>query len=485
MRAWLPALHAYSYIHMLFSLLFLVPIAASWWVGDGSHVLYELAMVATLVVGVLLWLVTVQGKRPLRPADGFLIVALAWSLAPAFAALPLYAYRPEAGYVRAYFEAVSGLTATGATVYSGLDEFPFSLNLWRTFLHWVGGMGVMVLAVAVLPLLGIGGRQMFQAESPTPIKDESLTPRVADTAKGLYKTYVLLTLLCLLALHWGGMPWGEALIHAFSVMGLGGFSSHDASLGYYHNVTLEVVVIVFAVLAGFNWATHYLALMRRSLRPYRHDAELPYYLGVLAASIAGLTWYLTAVGAHEDWLYALRYAAFHVVSIATSLGFATYDYGLWPMFAQLWILFLGSFVACAGSTGGGIKMMRAIILYKQVYREFLRALHPEAVVPLKIRQRLIDNRVVFAVLAFAFVYMVTIVTATLILSALGVDVITAFSAVVACINNTGPGLNAVGPAQNYGGLGEAETLLLSLVMIMGRLELFTFLVVLTPAFWRR
>ncbi|GLW60486.1 Trk system potassium uptake protein [Hydrogenophilus thermoluteolus] len=485
MRPWVPALHAYAYILMLFSLLFLVPTAASWWRADGSHTLYEEAMAVAFAAGALLWAATRRYRRPLRPADGFLIVALTWVVSPLFAAIPLYLYRPELGYVRAYFEAVSGLTTTGATVYSGLDDFPFSLNLWRAFLHWVGGMGVVVLAVAILPLLGIGGRQVFQAESPTPLKEESLTPRVADTAKGLWLTYAGMTLLCMGAFWYGGMSIEDAVIHAFSVMGLGGFSSHDASFGYFHSLTLELIAIAFATLAGFNWATHYLALVRRSAKPYWRDPELPYYLGVLAFSSLMLAAYLTVNGAYADFWRALRDTAFHVVSIATSLGLATTDYTLWPFFAQLWLLFLGSFTACAGSTGGGIKMMRAIILYKQIYREIVRALHPNAVVPVRLRKTIIENRVVFAVLGFSFLYMVSIVTLTLILSASGLDIVTAFSAVVACINNTGPGLGAVGPAANYGWLNEGQTLLLTFTMVLGRLEIFTFLVVLTPAFWRR
>ncbi len=485
MRPWLPAFHAYSYILMLFSLLFLVPTAASLWRGDGSHALYEEAMVASLIAGALLWVVTVRFRRDLRPADGFLIVVLAWVVSPLFAAIPLYLYRPEMGFTRAYFEAVSGLTTTGATVYSGLDDFPFSLNLWRAFLHWVGGMGVMVLAVAILPLLGIGGRQVFQAESPTPLKEQSLTPRVADTAKGLWLTYSGMTLLCMAAFALGGMEVEDAVIHAFSVMGLGGFSSHDASFGYFNSPLLEAIAILFATLAGFNWATHYLALMRRSAKPYTRDPELPYYLGVLVVSSVGLALYLTAENAYGDFWRALRDTTFHVVSMATSLGLATTDFGLWPIFAQLWLLFLCSFTACAGSTGGGIKMMRAIILYKQIYREVVRAIHPNAVVPLRVGETTIDNRVVFAVLGFSFLYMVSIVSLTLLLSASGLDVITAFSAVVTCINNTGPGLGAVGPAANYGWLNETQTLLLTFTMVLGRLEIFTFLVVLTPAFWRR
>ncbi|MCX7946319.1 MAG: potassium transporter [Hydrogenophilus sp.] len=482
---WAAAVHAYSYILMLFSLLLLIPAISSLIEDDGSHRLFEEALLIGVISGFGLWLITLRARRALRPADGFLIVALTWVVSPLVAALPLYFYRPEVGFVRAYFEAVSGLTTTGATVYTGLDEFPFALNLWRAFLHWVGGMGVVVLAVAVLPLLGIGGRQVFQAESPTPLKEEALTPRVAETAKGLWKTYAALTLLCALAFRLGGMSWEDAWIHAFSVMGLGGFSSHDASFGYFDSLPLELMAIFFATLAGFNWATHYLALVRRSFRPYANDPELPYYLGVLAMSSVGLALFLVAEGSYAEMGEALRDSTFHVVSIATSLGLATTDYGQWPIFAQLWLLFLCSFVACAGSTGGGIKMMRAMILYKQIYREIVRALHPNAVVLVRLRERTIENRIIFAVLGFAFLYMVSIVALTLVMTATGLDVLTAFSAVVACLNNTGPGLGAVGPAGNYGGLNELQTAILTFTMVLGRLEIFTLLVVLTPAFWRR
>jgi trk system potassium uptake protein TrkH len=380
---------------------------------------------------------------------------------------------------------MSGLTTTGSTVLSNIDQLPMSINLWRHQLVWIGGMGLIVLAIAILPLLGIGGRQMFKAETPGPMKESSLTPRIAETAKGLWKVYFLFTVLCALAYWHAGMEGWDALMHAFSTMGLGGFSTRDASLAHYASLEIELVAIVFALISGINYATHYLAFAGRSFAPYRRDPEAPYFLGVLALSTLALTIYLMHFDVFDNALTALRYVAFHVVSLSTSLGLATTDYGQWPMFAQLWMLFLGSFAACSGSTGGGIKMIRAMILYKQVYRELMLAMHPHAVYPARIAGEPVTPQIIAAVMAFGFIYMVSIVSLTLLMSASGLDVLTGFSAVVATINNTGPGLNLVGPASNFGVLGDFQTWICSLAMLLGRLEIFTLLVVLTPAFWRR
>ena len=484
-RAYYPALNALGLIIMIFGLLMSFPLIVSAVLGDGATLAYDQGLFVTFVAGLLLCAATRSKRRYLRVHDGFLLVAATWVVLPLFGALPLLAYIPELGFTDAYFEAVSGLTATGATVLTGLEHLPISINLWRTFMHWVGGMGVIVLVVAILPLLGIGGRQLYKAEVPTPMKDSSLTPRIAETAKGLWLTYVLLTVSCGFSLWWVGLePW-DAVIHAFSVAGLGGFSNRDASLGHFDSVGVELVTIGFALLAGLNYATHYLALVRRSSAPYRRDPEIPFYFGVLALSTGMLTVYLLAQGVFSDVGEALRYVAFHVVSISTSLGLATHDYTLWPMFAQIWILFLGSFVACSGSTGGGIKMMRAMILYKQVFREIVRSLHPNAVRPVRMGRNPVPENILHAVLGFSFMYMVSIVSLTLVLSAAGLELVTAFSAVVACLNNTGPGLGLVGPASNYQALGDFHKWVLCFAMILGRLEIFTFLVVLTPTFWRR
>jgi trk system potassium uptake protein len=339
--------------------------------------------------------------------------------------------------------------------------------------------------VAILPLLGIGGRQMFKAETPGPMKESSLTPRIAETAKGLWVVYLLLTVACTTSLTAVGMEFWDALMHAFSIMGLGGFSTKDASLGHFNSVPIELVAMGFALLSGINFATHFMALRQRSLKAYLKDPELPFYFGVLATSILALSLYLSTFNVYDGFANTVRYVAFHTISLSTSLGFATSDYTFWPMFAQLWILFLGSFIACSGSTGGGIKLMRAIILYKQVFREVVRAIHPSAIKPVRLGKAQITDKILHAVLAFSFIYMVTIVSLTLVLSATGLELITAFSAVIACLNNTGPGLNAVGPASTYAVLTDFQTWVCAFAMLLGRLELFTLIVVLTPAFWRK
>ncbi len=465
--------------------LMLLPLSIAWLNADGAQSAYDEAVVITVCTGVLLALSMRRRQREMRVRESFLLVALIWSLLPAFGALPLYLHISGLSWTDAYFEAVSGLTATGATVLSGLDDLPLSINFWRTFMHWVGGLGVVVLAVAILPLLGFGGRSMFKAETPGPMKDSKITPRIAETAKGLWVVYVLLTVTCAVALNQAGMlPW-DALMHAFSIMGLGGFSTKDASLGHFDSLEIELVVIFFALLAGINFSTHFLALSKRSLRDYRFDVEAHYFLGFLAVSSLALAVYLWPEEVYEDFPTTFRYVAFHSVSLATSLGFATTDYAQWPLFGQLWILFLGSFVACSGSAGGGIKMVRAVVLYKQVFRELMRAMHPRSLQTVRFGRTVIPDQVLHSILGFLFIYVVTIVSLTLLLIATHLDVITAFSAVVACLNNTGPGLNLVGPTTTYAVLSDFQTWVCTWAMLLGRLEIFTLLVILMPAFWRR
>ena len=484
MRSLYPVLHVLSLVILIFGLTMLVPLAVSWGLRDGAERAFDEAILLTLAVGALLGYVTRKSKRDLRIRDGFLMVALVWTVLPAFAAVPLIA-QLDLSFTDAYFETVSGLTTTGATILTGLDALPVSINFWRTQLVWLGGMGLIVLAVAVLPLLGIGGRQMFKAETPGPMKDSKMTPRIAETAKGLWGVYAGFSLCCMLAYHWAGMPWLDAIMHTFSTMGLGGFSSHDASFGYFNSVAIESVAIVFMLIAGMNFATHFIALSGRSLRAYRVDPEAGWYLAVTLGSVVGIAIFLMAHQVYPDAGEAFRRAAFNVISIATTTGFATVDYALWPMFAPLWMLFLCSFATSAGSTGGGIKMIRAILLYKQVNREMVRAIHPNAVYQVRIGSESVPVNILFAVLAFGFVYVACIVSMTLLLSLTGLDIITAFSAVVASINNTGPGLGQVGPSTTFTTLNDFQTWVCTFAMLLGRLEIFTLLVVLTPAFWRK
>lgn len=482
----LSVFNALGAIIFVFGLTMLVPVGVSWWVDDGAQTAYDEAIVITLFAGAALWLATRRRQRvELRVRDGFLLVSLTWMVVPVFGALPLLLHIPGLSFTDGYFESASGLTTTGSTVLIGLDALPLSINLWRTFLHWLGGMGVIVLVVAVLPLLGIGGRQIFKAETPGPMKENSLTPRIAETAKGLWAVYFLLTVACMLSLWLAGMDGWEAVIHGFTTMGLGGFSSHDASLGHFKSLPIEMVTMAFALMSGLNFATHFLAFRSRSLKPYRQDAEIRFFFGVLAISILALTIYLQPFAVHDGFWPTMRYVAFHSISLATSLGLAITDTAVWPMFAQVWVLFLGSFVACSGSTGGGIKMMRAILLYKLVFREIMRAMHPRAVYPVRLGSQVVGETVLHAVLAFSFMYTVVVVSLALVLAASGMELVTAFSAIVATLNNTGPGLNSVGPAGNFAALSDFQKWVCAFAMIIGRLEIFTVLVVLTPAFWKK
>ncbi|HEX5094012.1 MAG TPA: potassium transporter TrkG [Burkholderiales bacterium] len=463
----------------------LVPLGFSLALLDGAHQAHAKSLAATAAAGIALWAISHRAGRELQVRDGFLLVALVWTVLPAFATLPLLLQLKGLSFTDAYFEAVSGLTASGATVLSGLDLLPPSINIWRGFMIWLGGMGVIVLAVAIMPLLGVGGSQLFKAETPTPMKDTKLTPRIAETAKGLWLVYVGLTAACGLAYYWAGMNWLDALMHAFTTLGLGGFSTHDLSYAYWNSPLIESVAIVFMMIAALNFATHFLAWRRRSLRPYQVDPEAKLFVGVTLVSVLAVSGYLVWTHAYPDFATAFRFAAFNVVSIATTTGYSTADFNLWPIFAPLWMLFLCSFASCSGSTGSGMKMIRAQILFKQIFRELLRIIHPRVYNPVKLAGRPVENNVVFAVLAYVFVYVSCIILFTLLLTLSGADVVTAFSAAVVSLNNTGPGLAQVGPASTYAPLNDFQTWVCSFAMLLGRLELFTLLVVLTPAFWRK
>jgi len=472
-------------IAMGMSLLHLVPIGASYVLGDGTHRWFGISMAVNFAAGFAAWLGTRRYRREIGIHEGILLVVFVWIGGALFATVPLLLAIPGLTYTDAFFEAVSGLTATGATVLSGLDKLPPSVNLWRGLLQWLGGMGVIVLAVAVLPLLGVGGRQLFRAEIPGPMKADHLTPRITETAKALWLIYAALTVACCLAYRAAGMPWVDAVMHSFTTLSLGGFSNHDASFGHYDSPLIEAVAIGFMLVAGINFATHFIALRGRSPAAYLRDPEARHFVLVAGLSVVGVAAYLHFHGIHPDFASSLRYAAFNAISVGTTTGYAITDYSLWPVFAPLWVLFLGTFLSCSGSTGGGVKMIRAIVLFRQVYREFQRLAHPNAIVPLKIGGQPVPVQVIFAVLAFFFMWVSTTVTMTLILALSGLDAMTAFSAVVACLNNIGPGLDDVGPSTNYAVLSDFQTWVCAFAMLLGRLELFTFFLVLTPTFWRK
>jgi trk system potassium uptake protein TrkH len=479
-----PTLPILGLVAMAMSLSYILPLCVSLSTGDGITTVFAVSLAANFTVGFLLWFATRRARRELQLREGILFIALVWTGGALFAALPLL-MALGLSFTDAYFEAMSALTATGATLLSGLDDLEPSLNVWRAELQWIGGMGVIVLVVAVLPMIGVGGRQITKAEIPGPMKDDQLTPRMTQTAKGLWIVYFALTLACFAAYKAAGMDWLDALIHSFTTLSLGGFSSHDASIGYYDSLTIELVAILFMTLAGINFATHFRVWQSRSLAAAKADSELPYYLFVLAFSVVLISIFLWHEGVYTDYPTALRHAAFNTVSVATNTGYATVDYAQWPVFAPLWLMFLGTFAACSGSAGGGIKMIRAIILYRQMARELNKLAHPNAITPLKIQNRVVPNQVVFAVLAFFFAWLATLVLTTLILTLSGLDLLTAFSASVAALNNIGPGLHEIGPAANFSILSDFQTWVCSIAMLLGRLELLTVLVIFTPAFWRK
>ena len=479
-----PSLNVLGLVILIFSFTMLVPLTTAFFAHDAAQFAFDESFLVTLIAGLALWLGARRWQRELKVRDGFVLVLLVWTSLPAFAALPFLIYAPEMSFTDAYFETISGLTTTGATVMTGLDALPPSLNLWRHLLNWLGGMGIIVLAVAILPLLGIGGRQLLKAELPGPIKDSKLTPRIADTAKLLWAVYAAITLVCVFALKLAGMSWFDAICHAFATLSLGGFSTHDASVGYYDSPLIEAVLIFFMMAAALNFVTHLLAFRQKSLDPYRRDPEVRGVLGLVIASCLGLSLYIWQAGVYPEFLTALRHVSFNLVSIATDCGFASTDFNQWPILVPMWMLFLSSVTASSGSTGGGLKMIRTVLAFRQGVRELERQLHPAASLPVKIGKHAVPNQFVFAVQAFVMMYVATIVAMTLVLLASGLDFITAFSAVVACINNAGPGLNEVGPASNYAGLNDFQTWVLAFTMLLGRLELFTVFVLFTRAFWR-
>ncbi len=485
MSSLLPLLPILGGVIAMFALAMLVPLAFAFFGNDAALYAYDGAILITAGCGAALWWFTRRHQRELQPRDGFLLVALIWTVLPAFAMLPLLFALPQLSVTDAYFEAMSGLTATGATVLSGLERLPLSINVWRCWLQLIGGLGVVVLAVAILPLLGVGAAQLFKAEIPGPMKEAKLTPRIAETARGLWVVYLGLSLLCLFAYRVAGMGWADAFMHMCSTMGLGGFSSYDASIGHFQSPAIEAVAIVFMVLAGINFARYFIVWRTRSLLPLWRDVEARAFVLALAGSTALICVYLVGHGEYESFPQALRHTAFHVVSLATTTGYASTDYAQWPLFAPMLMILLGCFAGCAGSAAGGVKMVRMLLLAKQALRELVRIVHPRAVLPVTLGGAAVAPQTMATVIAFMMVYGATLAGLTLVMLFSGLDPITAATAVIASVNNIGPGLGDVGPAVNFQGLSDFQTWVCTLGMLLGRLELLSLLVLLTPQFWRK
>ena len=485
MDALLPVANVLGRLLSIFSLAYLMPIAAAIFYEDGTTAEFVAAMIISLGGGLMLYGVTRSHYRELKPRDGFLLVSTVWALMAAIATIPLLLVYDTMSFTDAFFETMSGLTTTGSTIMTDLDHAPPAINIWRHELNWLGGMGIIVLAVAVLPLLGVGGMQLYKAETPGPMKDSKLTARIADTAKALWLVYFSITVLCIVLLNQAGLSWLDSICHAFAALGLGGFSTRDASVGAFDNPMVEFVLIVFMVIAAMNFATHFVAMRGRDLRAYWQDVEARGVVGLIVTSCFGVALYVWLEGTYEDYPTALRHVSFNLVSMATDCGFASQDFDKWPIFAPLWMLFLSCITASSGSTGGGIKMIRTLILAKQANRELTRLIHPAVVNPVKVGGSAIPNNVVIAVLGFIFLYFMSVVMLTFVMILSGLDFMTSLGAIVASINNAGPGLNKVGPATNYAVLTDFQTWVCTFTMLLGRLEVLSLAVVFTPQFWRK
>ena len=469
----------------LFAVTFVLPLVSALVFQDGTFDDFAIAAGINVVIGLAIAGATRRYKRELTARDGFLLVTLTWVLMSLSAAVPLMIALPGISFTDAYFEAVSGLTTTGSTVITGLDNLPPSINLWRHALHWFGGIGIIVLAVAVLPLLGVGGMALYRAETPGPVKDEKLTPRITETAKALWLTYIGITAIGVVALRSAGMNWFDALCHAFSAMGLGGFSTRDASIGAFDSVAIEVVLIVLMLVATLNFSRHFMALRGRTLAPYRNDSEAKVIFLLVGGSVLAIAALLAAHGTYPTFIEALRHSAFNVVSVASTTGFVSQDFGLWPIFAPVWMIFLSCIICSTGSTGGGIKMFRTLLLARQAQREMKLLVHPSAVIPIRIGGHIVQDRIAYSVLAFIFLYFQTIAVLTFAMLLTGMDLVTAFTSVVASVNNLGPGIGQTGPAGNYQGLTDLQTWICTVAMLLGRLEIFSVLILFTVAFWRK
>lgn len=467
---------------VFFSATLIPPALVSVIYQDGLLLTFLEAGLTIFLFGAVLMVGFRRFANELRTKDGFLVTALCYFALGAFSALP-FVLNPVLGltWVDAWFESFSGLTTTGATVITGLDALPESILYYRQQLQWLGGMGIIVLAVAILPMLGVGGMQLYRTEAPGPVKDSKLTPRIKQTALALWSIYLSLTLACLLGYWAAGMTFFDALCHSFSTVAIGGFSTHDASLGYFDSPAVESVAVVFMVLSAFNFALHYFGFRDRSLKAYWRDEEVRALLIIMASAVVLVTLVLTAQGLSGS--ESFRLSLFQVVSMFTTTGFATTSFVDWPGVAP-YVLLFGAFIgACAGSTGGGLKVIRVLLVYKQGLREIYRLIHPQAVFPVKFGQRIMTENVIQAVWGFLAIYAFIFFLLLMTLLATGLDFETAFSAVGSSINNLGPGLGAV--SAHYGDIPDTAKVALSIGMVLGRLEIFTVLVLFTGMFWRK
>jgi trk system potassium uptake protein TrkH len=469
---------------MLFSLSLLPPIAIGLYFGTGGIEAFLITMIAFITIGFMSWHPVRHFSTDLKIRDGFLVVVMFWLILGFAGALPFYLEKEVAlSFTDSVFESFSGLTTTGATVIEGLDYLPHSILWYRQQLQWLGGLGIIVLAVAVLPMLGVGGMQLYRAETPGPMKDSKIAPRISETAKALWYIYLGLTFICAFAYWLAGMSWFDAFAHSFSTVAIGGFSTHDASIGHFDNFNIEMIAVFFMLLAGVNFALHFGAWRHKSLIGYINDSEFKTFMSIMILIMSIVTLFLMIENVYDNWFDAFRYGLFQTVSIATTTGFANADFASWPSFLPILLIFISFVGGCAGSTAGGMKVIRFLLLIKQVLREIKGLLHPNAIMPVKLADKTIPERVLMAVWGFLAVYVFTFVTIMLIVMMLGMDQVTAFSSVAAMMNNLGPGIGDV--AINYADINDPIKWVLTFAMLLGRLEIFTLLVLFTAAFWQK
>ncbi len=468
----------------LFSLTLLPPIIIAWLSHDNSLQGFLTAFILIIFIGFCLWLPVRNIRNELKLRDGFVVVVLFWVGLGFTGAIPfVLSETPHLSFTDAVFESMSGLTTTGATILTGIDDLPKSILFYRQELQWLGGMGIIVLAVAILPILGIGGMQLYRAETPGPMKESKLTPRITETAKALWYIYLSLTVACCLSYWAAGMTFFDAISHSFSTVSIGGFSTHDASIGYFNNIWVDTIAVVFMILSGINFTLHFFAWRNLSTQSYWHDSELRAYLSIMGIVCLVTCLYLSITSDYTDLSKMFVDGIFQSISIATTTGFTTTQYQNWPSFLPMLLLFASFLGACAGSTGGGIKIVRVLLLFKQGIREIKRLIHPNALFIIKINDKPVQERVINAIWGFFAAYTAVFVFFQLILMASGLDPITAFSAVAACMNNLGPGLGDV--SAHYNNINDFAKWTLCLAMLMGRLEIFTLLVLFSPVFWRK
>lgn len=470
---------------MLFSITMLVPLFVSLYYQDQAHPAFFAAFSITFSSGLMMWLPFLRAKGDLRHRDGFMVTSLFWIVLGLFGSLPfILAEQPHLSISNAVFESISGLTTTGATVITGLDDLPKSILYYRQQLQWFGGIGIIVIAVAVLPILGIGGMQLYRAETPGPVKDSKLTPRITETAKWLFFIYAGLTALCAFAYWLGGMTPFDAIAHSYSTVAIGGFSTHDASMGFFNDKPIIILTATaFMFISGINFALHFICWRKRQAKHYFNDPECMFYSMIMTAGIVVVCLYLFFSQYYQAPSDAFIHGLFQVVSIATTTGFATTDFSSWPSFLPFLLMLMAFVGGCAGSTGGGIKVIRVMLIFKQGLRELQQLIHPQAIIPVKIKKNSVSSRVLAAVWSFFAVYIMCFTAILLILLAFDLDYITAFSATSAALNNLGPGLGDV--AFHYGDIHDGAKWVLCFAMLLGRLEIFTLLVLMTPEFWRR